>query len=59
MNTPIAMPTPTGSAKTPPSVQKEDAMWPSPWYGTCSITVSQPYLWRISSNHFMKVKQPV
>ena len=35
------------------------AILPSPWYGTCSITVSQPYLWRISSNHFMKVKQPV
>ncbi len=27
MNTPIAMPTPTGSAKKPPNVQKEDAMW--------------------------------
>ena len=27
MNTPIAMPKPTGSAKKPPSVQKEDAMW--------------------------------
>ena len=27
MNTPIAMPKPTGSAKKPPEVQKEDAMW--------------------------------
>ena len=27
MNTPIAMPTPTGSAKKPQNVQKEDAMW--------------------------------
>ena len=27
MNTPIAMPKPTGSAKKPPPVQKEDAMW--------------------------------
>ena len=35
------------------------AILPSPWYGTCSITLSQPYLCRISSNHFMKVKQPV
>jgi hypothetical protein len=35
------------------------AILPSPWYGTCSMTVSPPYLWRMSSNHFMKVKQPV
>ena len=27
MNTPVAMPAPTGSAKRPPQVQKEDAMW--------------------------------
>ena len=32
---------------------------PSPWYGTWSITVGHLYSWRTSSNHFMKVKQPV
>ena len=32
---------------------------PSAWYGTCSITVGHSYSSRSSSNHFMKVKQPV